>query len=745
MEATTVHRTCTLCEATCGISVQVERGEAVRIEGDALDPFSRGHICPKAHGMLDLQRDPDRLRAPVRRTADGWQEISWDEAIALAADSLGRVREQHGNDAVALYRGNPTIHDAQSLIYWNVLQRALPTRNQFSAGSLDTWPRFVQAGLMYGGFLHTPVPDLDRCQHLLMLGANPLASHGSLMTAPGMKKRLDALRARGGKLVVVDPRRSETADRADEHVFIQPGADAAFVLAMVHCLFDEDRVDPGRVGEWLDGVDAVRGIVSDYSPERVGPVCGIDPSTIRRLAREFAASDAAVAYGRMGTCVQRFGTLASWSIDLLNVLTGNLDRPGGVLFPKPAVSLAFAAPSSEQGPPFGRYRSRVGGHDEIQGEFPMAAFAEEIETEGEGQIRALAIIAGNPVASAPNSARIAAALDQLEFMVAFDYYINETTRHADLILPPTAPLSHETYDAALLHFAVRNTAKWSPAAVEPAESERPVWRVLLDLSKRLMGLAEMATEQVDAIVLAQFAALAIPTSRFADSLTPDEAVAALGDEAGPRRLLDLLIRIGAWGDGFGRDPDGLTVAKLEASVHGVDLGPLEPSLPENIRTPSGRIPLAPDRIVADLPRLSAWIDAAAGDDRLQLIGRRDVRSMNSWLHNLPSLAKGRDRCTLQVSPKDAEALGLVDGGRAEIVGRVGRLLAPVEVSDRMAPGVVSLPHGFGHDLPGVRLEVARRKPGVNANVVVDDADIDVPTGSSVLNGVPVRVSPVPGL
>ncbi len=741
---TPIFRTCTFCEATCGIAVELENGEPVRITGDPDDPFSRGHICPKAHGLLDLQRDPDRLRAPVRRTAAGWEPIAWEDAIALVAEQLGRIRDERGKDAVALYRGNPTVHDAQSLLYWNVLQTALPTRNQYSAGSLDTWPRFVQAGLMYGGFLHTPVPDLERCEYLLMLGANPLASHGSLMTAPGMKKRLDAIRARG-RLVVVDPRRSETADRADEHVFILPGADAAFLLGMVHTLFEEGRVDPGAAGEWIDGLEAVREIAGRYAPERVGPVCGVDPHTIRRLAREFAASPAAIAYGRMGTCVQRFGTLASWAIDLLNILTGNLDRPGGVLFPNPAVNLGFAGSWVGEEQLYGRYRSRVGGHDEIQGEFPMAAFAEEIETAGEGQIRALAIIAGNPVASAPNAARIDAALASLEFMVAFDYYVNETTRHAHVILPPTPPLAHATYDAALLHFAVRNVAKWSPAAVEPDPAERPVWWVLLEIAKRLMGLGALSTEQVDAIVVQQFAARAIAASRFAGDLEPEEAIAALGDEPGPRRVLDLLLRIGAWGDGFGRDPGGLTLAALESAEHGLDLGPLEPSLPSRIQTPSGRIPLAPDRIVEDLPRLDRWLDAAPDDDRLLLIGRRDVRSMNSWLHNLPSLAKGRDRCTLQVSPKDAEALDLVDGGRAELEGRVGRVLAPVEITDRMAPGVVSLPHGFGHDLPGVELGVARRKPGVSANAVVDDADVDVPTGSSVLNGVSVRVRPVPGL
>ena len=748
MTKTTVHRTCTICEATCGIDVEVLDGEAVRITGDREDSFSAGHICPKAHGLLDLHRDPDRLRTPVRRTDDGWVEISWEDAIELAARELGRVRDEHGDDAVALYRGNPTVHDAQSILYWNVMQRALPTRNKYSAGSLDTWPRFVQAHLMYGGYLNTPVPDIDRSDYFLMLGANPIESHGSLMTAPGMKKRLDALRKRGGRLVVVDPRRSETADRADEHVSVLPGGDAALLLGMLHCLFAEDRVELGAAEGLVRDLDEVREIVARYSPEVVAPVCGVDPETVRRLVREFAAARSAIAYGRMGTCVQQFGTVACWAIDLLNILTGNLDRPGGSMFANPAIHLGFVAGTKNGEAAIGRDQSRVSGYDEVFGEFPIAAFAEEMDTPGEGQVRALAIIAGNPVSSAPNSDRIDAALGSLEFIVAFDYYINETTRHANLILPPTAPLAHDTYDIALLHFAVRNHAKWSPAAVEAGEGERPVWRVLLDISRRLMGLGEIPLEQVDSIVLGQFAALALAGSRLEGRVTPEEAVSMLGDEPGPRRVIDLLLRAGPYGDEFGQRPDGLTLQKLADNPHGLDFGALEPALPDVLRTADGAIPLAPERIVRDLPRLDRFIEersSGAGPASVLLIGRRDVRSMNSWLHNLPSLAKGKVRCTLQVHPSDAERLELENEGWAQLEGRVGTLLAQVEISDRMTEGVVSLPHGWGHDLPGVQLGVARKQSGVNTNRVVDDREVDVPSGTSVLNGVRVELKAVPGL
>jgi len=752
-ESRSVFRTCTLCEATCGIEVRVENGLATRVTGDRRDPFSRGHICPKAHGLLDLQRDPDRLRQPVRRTPGGWVQIGWDEAYDLAADGLARVRDAGGVDAIGLYRGNPTVHDMASLLYWNVVTQAIPTHNRFSAGSVDTWPRYVQAGSMFGGMLHIPVPDIERTDHLLIFGANPVVSNGSLMTAPDIKKRLAEIRSRGGKIVVIDPRRTETADVADEHHFIAPGADAAFVLAMIHTLFAENRVNPGRCADFVRGFDELPELVRPYSPEAVEHACGIAADTTRRLAREFASAPTAAAYGRMGTCVQEFGTLACWAIELLNIVTGNLDRPGGAMFSRPAVALDFAVSLGEGGVEFGRHTSRAGGHDEIFGEYPVVALAEEIETPGDGQIRALMTIAGNPVRSFPNSARLSRALETLEFMVALDFYINETTRHADLIIPPTSPFEHATYDVALNHFAIRNVAKLSPPALEPEPGTRPIWRTLLEISKRMMGLRELPVEQVDSIVLSRFAAQAIAASDLAGIVGPEDALVQLGDDPGPMRLLDLLLRTGPHGDGFGQREGGLTLDALKQSTHGLDLGALEPALPEKLATHSGAIELAPARITSDLPRLADWISqrsserpapSAAAGGHFTLIGRRDIRSMNSWLHNLPSLAKGKSRCTLALHPRDAERLGLADGDRVRVTGRVGQLEVPVEISERLMPGVVSLPHGWGHDLPGTGLSTASKRPGVNSNEITDDSALDVPSGASVLNGIPVQIAAHPG-
>jgi anaerobic selenocysteine-containing dehydrogenase len=736
MSRRTVHRVCTLCEATCGLAVEVEGRRVLAIRGDLDDPFSRGHLCAKAPALADLHADPDRLRRPLRRTGTGFAEISWEEAFELAAEGLLAVAKRGGADAIALYRGNPAIHDLASTLYFIVLQRALGTRNRFSAGSLDTWPRYVQVSSMFGGMLHVPVPDLDRTRYLLVVGANPVVSNGSLMTAPDVRGRLRALRARGGKLVVIDPRRSETGDLADEHHWIRPGADAALLLAMIRTLFDEGRVDLGRCAEFANGLDAVRERVRRYTPESVAPRCGIDAGTIRRLARELAEAEAAVAYGRMGTCCQRFGTLACWGIDLLNLLTGNLDRPGGAMFARAAAPLDFAFAQGAEGIRFGRHRSRVSGYDEIFGELPVAALAEEIETEGDGQVRALVTYAGNPVVSSPDSDRLDAALGSLEFMVSIDFYVNETTRHADVILPPAGPLENDTYDLSLYNLAIRNVAKWSPAAFEVEPGGLRVWEIVLELAGRIMGLGHLETRQLDDLVLRQVATMALAGGPFADRL--ESVVEALGRQPGPARLLDLLLRLGPYGDGFGDAAAGLTLARLIEHEHGLDLGPLEPALPGKLATASGHIELAPARILGDLPRLDAWLEAEPGAT-FTLIGRRDPRSMNSWLHNSERLLRGRERCTVQIHPDDARRLGLRGGDSARLSTETGELIAPVELSERIMPGVVSLPHGWGHDLPGVRLGVASRRPGVNANRLLAAREVDSPSGASVLNGVPVAV------
>jgi anaerobic selenocysteine-containing dehydrogenase len=728
----TVHRTCTLCEATCGISVEVDDRVIGRIRGDARDPFSKGHVCPKSIGMRDLQEDPDRIRRPLLRQGDAFVEIGWDEALDRAADGLRRAREAGGPNAVAVYRGNPTIHDAGSLLGTNVLVTALGTKQSYSAGALDTWPRFVQCTGMFGSPVRIPVPDVDRSDYFLIIGANPAVSQGSIMTAPGIRKRIADLRARGGKVVVIDPRRSETAALADEHHFIVPGADTAFLLAMIHVLFAEDRVVLGRAEGLVADLARVREIASGFSPERVAQSTGIDADTTRRLARELSDAPSAVVYGRMGTSVQSFGTLASWAIDLLCILTGNLDRPGGAMFARPALSLGFAF-EPEGGVKLGRWRSRVSGREEMFGEIPISALAEEIETPGEGQIRALVTIAGNPVNTAPNGARLERALSKLDFIVALDYYRNETTRHAHLILPPSGPLERSHYDVLLMHAAVRNVAKWSPAVLEPEPGSQDGWRTPLELARRVMGLTQVSPDAFDGLVLRQLAERALKASPWNGRIAIDELLDAVGKEPGIERVIDALLRIGPYGDGCGRVPDGLHLSRVKAATHGLDLGALEPMLPGAISTPSGRIELAPERIVADLPRLEARL-ARADDGKLRLINRRDLRSMNSWLHNLPSLAKGRERCTLQIHPLDARRRGLAAGGRARVRTPIGEIEVPVELTDAVMPGVVSLPHGFGHEGEGIALAVAARKPGANVNHVTDDLAFDVPSGASALYG-----------
>ncbi len=739
----TVHRICTLCEATCGIDVDVEDNRVLSVRGDRLDPFSKGYICPKAHGMKQLHDDPDRLRRPVRRRQDGgWDEISWDEAYRYVGERLVAIRSQHGADAVGVYLGNPSAHSLHCMVYIPVLVRALGTKQRYSASTVDQFPKMVASGLMFGDGLTIPVPDLDRTSYLMILGGNPMASNGSLMTAPNLPKRLAGIRERGGKIVVIDPRRSETAKVADEHVFIRPGSDAYLLLAMVNTMFEEGLAKLGRVQEYVSGADTVRTAIAEFTPARVAARCGIDAATIRRLTREFCAAQGAACYGRIGTTCAEFGTLASWAVDLVNVFSGNLDRAGGAMFARSAAIPGWSGDKpGGRGVSLHRWKSRVKGLPEVFGELPTATLADEIETAGEGQIRALVTIAGNPCISTQQSERLSRALSQLDFMVSIDFYINETTRWADVILPPTSALEHDTYDIALYRLTVRDFAKYSEAAVQKDADARHDWEILASLAAHVMGMGQMTPKEVDDFVITQIVQKAFPADGSAtNGLTHEQIVAALGEEPGPQRSLDLMLRTGPYGDRFGANPEGLSLAKLRDHPHGIDLGALKPQLPGALRTPSGRIELAPELILADLGRLRARL--ADGDGRLVLIGRRHLRSNNSWCHNLPALMKGRDRCTLLVSTTDATRLRLKDGGRAKVSSRVGSLIAPVEVTDEMMPGVVSLPHGWGHDVEGVRLRVAREQPGVNSNVLADPEAIDVPSGNGVLNGIPVEIEAV---
>jgi anaerobic selenocysteine-containing dehydrogenase len=737
----TVPRVCPFCEATCGLALEVEGNTIVSVRGDKEDPFSKGFICPKAYGLKELTHDPDRLKRPLRRTATGWEEISWSEAYDEVARRFLAIREQHGNDAIGMYTGNPVVHDLGALLYRPMLARALGSKCLFNSSAIDTLPKIVQTSLMFGRHfpMAVPVPDIDRTDYLLVVGANPVVSHGSLMTMPDAPGRLKAVRARGGKLVVIDPRRTETARIADEHHFIRPGTDAAFLLGVVHVLFAEGLVDLGAATDLVDDLETVKTIVRDFAPEAVADHCGIAPDVIRRLARELAAAESAACYGRLGTCVQEFGLLASWGCDLVNILTGNLDRPGGVMFTTPAAPIDAAMPPGK-GVEIARWRSRVSGQPEVEGQIPSSCMAEEMLTPGDGQVRGMILLMTNPLRSAANSDQLERAFAGLDFLVAVDFYLNETTRHAHLILPTPSPAEQACCEVGLYLLSVRNVAKWSWPAVEPEPDTPETWEVLANISARLMGFGELPLQQIDDFVFRVFADGAVAATSW-DGLTADEVAAEVDGGIGPERLIDMLLRVGPYGDGFGRRQGGLTLARLKDARHGIDLGPLQPRLRDVINTTTGVIALAPQEMTSDVERLRDRMTARNGE--LLLIGRRDLRASNSFMHNLPALVKGRDRCTLQVAPADADRLGLAHGGAARITSRVGSVVAPVEVTDDLMPGVVSLPHGWGHGAPDTRLRVANAHPGVNTNVLTDDQAYDVASGTAVLFGTPVTVEPCP--
>jgi anaerobic selenocysteine-containing dehydrogenase len=725
--------TCPLCEAGCGLELTLGGGGVSRVRGDADDVFSHGFICPKGASIGELHDDPDRLRAPLVRVGGELRPASWDEAFAEIDRRLNAIWDEHGRQALGVYLGNPSAHNLGSLVYGRVLVKALQTRNLFTASTVDQYPKQLASALLFGSGATVAVPDVDRTDHLLILGANPMASNGSLMTAPDMRGRLRAIRSRGGKVVVVDPRRTRTAREADEHHFIRPGTDALLLFALVHVLFDEGLDDLGALAEHVAGVGEVRELASAFAPEDVERACGIAAGEIRRMARELAAAPSAAVYGRIGTTTQRFGTTASWLVDVINVLTGNLDRPGGAMFPRPAAGSPNTSgePGRGRGARFGRWRSRVRGLGELFGELPVACLAEEIQTSGEGQIRALLTIAGNPVVSTPNSARLAAALDDLDFMVSVDIYLNETTRHADVILPGPSPLERSHYDLALLGFAVRNVANYSPPVLGTDVPQE--WVTLL----RLAGIATGQGPDADVAAIDRFVAYEVARRQSADVSSalhgrdPDELLAEVEPRVGPERILDLQLRGG---------PHRITLAELEAAPHGIDLGALEPRVPEVLRTPSGRIELAHEAVVADAPRLRAAL-AEPVDGGLTLIGRRELRSNNSWMHNLPTLVRGKARCTALVHPDDAARLGLVDGEEAVVRSRAGEIVVPVEVTRDVMPGVVSIPHGWGHDLPGVSLGVAGEHAGSNSNVLSDELVVEPLSGTAVLNGIPVELEP----
>ena len=695
------HRACNLCEAICGLEIRVRGNDILSIRGDHADPLSRGHICPKAVALKDIHQDPDRLRKPLRRTAGGWEEISWDAALDLAAERLVAVAQAHGAGSVAAYYGNPNVHNYGSMTHGPRALGPLKTRSRYSATSVDQLPHQLLAYWMYGHQLLLPIADIDRCDYFLVLGANPMASNGSLMTVPDFRARLKALQARGGRMVLLDPRRSETAEVADEHHFIRPGTDAAFLLGLLKTVFDEGLARPDKLEAFADGIDAAAQAIRAFDLQALSVHCGIAADTIRRIAREFTAAPRAAIYGRMGVSVQRWGTLSQWLIQLLNIVSGNLDREGGVLFPQPAVDL-IDSPASKPGH-FAHWKTRVRGLPEFAGELPVAALAEEILTPGEGQVRALLTSAGNPVLSTPNGAQLDRALAGLEFMVSVDIYLNETTRHAHLILPPTSALEHDHYDLIFHTFAVRNTARYSEPLFDKPAGALHDWEIFEGLGGRIAQRMEV---------------------KYQPSPRPDQ-------------IIDMGLRTGPYG-GMRKHPLDLSLAKLRQQPSGIDLGPLRPSLPQRLQHADKRIRCTPPEMLAELDSFGREF-AQAQSEGLRLIGRRHVRSNNSWMHNSERLVKGPARNQLLMHPQDLDTRGLKDGAAVRVRSRTGEVVVEVESSDEVMPGVVSLPHGWGHSRSGTRLGVAQAHAGASNNDLTDETYLDRVSGNAALNGVPVTV------
>jgi anaerobic selenocysteine-containing dehydrogenase len=694
--------TCPLCEAACGILVDVEGDRIRSVRGDPDDPFSGGYICPKAAALADIHNDRDRLRTPLIRDGGRWREVSWEQALDRAAAGFARVRRQYGRDAVAIYYGNPVAHNLGLMTHAPVFARALRTRNVYSGSSTDQLPQMLVALRMFGHQALIPVPDLEGTDFLLILGANPVVSNGSLMTAPGVRRRLRSIRDRGGRVVVVDPRRTETAEAAGEHVPIRPGTDAWLLAGMLHVMFTEGWVRGGSLERRIRNLDALATLVRDVAPELAASRTGVSAETIRRLASDFAGTERAACYGRVGLCTQRHGTLAVWLVQALNLVTGHMDDVGGMMLTTPAVDVVSILSRMGLRGTYDRWRSRVRNLPEFGGELPVATLADEIQAPGRGRIRALITIAGNPILSTPNGRRLDRALASLEHVVAVDPYLNETTRHAHVVLPPAPPLSRGHYDLALYAFSVRNVAKYSEPVVTRSSSERHDWEILAEVGARLFA----------------------PTMLRAAAI---RAVPALR----PEHVLNLLLRIG---------PYRLSLAKLRKVPHGVDLGPLEPGrIARSIATPDGNIDIAPADFVSEAR--NRLLDEAVADTsgQLLLIGRRQLRSHNSWLHNAHRLVKGRPQCTLLVHPIDAATRELATGDSARLESNAGALTVAVEVTETIMPGVVSLPHGWGHDREGTLLTVASRWPGASVNDATSELAVDTLSGTAAFNALAVSI------
>lgn len=713
----------------CGLEIHVNDGKITGVRGNRDDVWSRGYLCPKGASLASLHDDPDRIRQPMIKIDGRWQEVSWDAAFRRCTELLTPVIAKYGIGAVTAYTGNPLAHSFSLARYAGVLMGMSGMPVTYSPGTVDQWPKNLSSHLMYGLWWNFPVPDIERTDLLVIMGANPAASQGSLLAAPNVMGLIDAIRKRG-KVIVIDPVRTQTAARADEWLPIVPGTDAALLLAVAHTLFDEGLVS---AGPHVDGVDTMRRVAADWPPERVSAVTGVDEDRIRRLARELAGTEKSVLYGRIGLCNQEFGSLASWLVDVINILTGHFDTPGGAMFPKPAAwsITTQPLPGLEGGAAeFGRWHTRVRGAKEVLGQAPVSCMAEEIATPGDGQLKALITVAGNPVLSTPGGDKLDEVLPMLEAMISVDLWLNETTRHADVILPGLSPLEQPHHDDLILLFAIRSIANYSAPVFDPGDRPHE-WEILI----RLTGLCTgTPAEDVDVAAI---------DDGFFDYLAftvglDGAAIRKLYDHGGPERMLDLTLRTGPFGDRYGENPGGLTLDLLKANPNGIDFGPMVSQLPDILGTPDKKIRLAPQYLLDDLPRLAARMERPA--EPLVLVSRRHLRSNNTWLHNVPALMKGRDRCTLLIHPEDAARCGVADRDIVTVKSEAGEIKVPVEVTDAIKPGVVSLPHGWGHGKPGTRMAVANGSPGANTNVLSPTTFLDEPSGNGALNGIPVTVS-----
>ncbi|OBB86764.1 molybdopterin dinucleotide-binding protein [Mycobacterium sp. 852002-30065_SCH5024008] len=712
----------------CGLEIQVDGGRVTSIRGNRDDVWSRGHICPKGVSLAALHDDPDRIRRPMIKVDGQWQEVSWDAAFRRCTELLTPVIEKYGIGAVTAYTGNPLAHSFSLARYAGVLMGMSGMPITYSPGTVDQWPKNLSSHLMYGLWWNFPVPDIERTDLMVIMGANPAASQGSLLAAPDVMGLIDRIRKRG-KVIVIDPVRTQTAARADEWLPIVPGTDAALLLAVAHTLFDEGLIDPAP---HVDGVDTMRRVAAEWPPDRVSAVTGIDEDRIRLLARELASTEKAVVYGRIGLCNQEFGSLASWLVDVINILTGHFDVAGGAMFPKPAAwsITTQPLPGLEGGlPEFGRWHTRVRGAKEVLGQAPVSCMAEEIATPGEGQLKALITVAGNPVLSTPGGDKLDEVLPMLEAMISVDLWLNETTRHADVILPGLSPLEQPHHDDLILLFAIHSIANYSAPVFDPGDRPHE-WEILI----RLTGLCTgTPAEDVDVTAIDDGFFDYLAFTRGVDGAE----IRKLYDRGGPERMLDLTLRTGPFGDQYGKIPGGLTLDLLKANPNGIDFGPMVPQLPDILGTPDKKIRLAPQYLLDDLPRLAARMERPA--ESLVLVSRRHLRSNNTWLHNVPALMKGKDRCTLLIHPDDAACCGIEDGDVVTVKSAAGEIKVPVEVTDAIKPGVVSIPHGWGHGKPGTRMAVANSSPGANTNVLSLPTFIDEPSGNGALNGIPVTI------